>query len=711
MLIEWIELDNFECYYTSPGKPPQRLSFDIEPQKRSLTFFVARNNSGKTTIIRALKFLFYNEVDEMQIVNNKALSEVGVGGKITIAVRARVRFDHPSGPEWVTLVRKYEAKRLEDGDEGLRVREIDRQMTLTKRESPSRNRDYYGADATSMVKEQLPKELFPFYFLDGENLKNKLGLGGDAFDKQMLNAIHDSLYSSVFERAADICSKSIQKVQRELAGLAKQSKAMEQVQEDRDKKAVELAGFQSQMKELKKEFDRYQADYQHLDEKYLGLAQSESASAAAMLKEARREEDSLKEDIKRVGLKIKELLSDALPYAFMERASGVALEVIDSLHERNIFPVNITEDLISELIKQKECVCGSRLEEGTKELARLQAYRERALRQNMDEDLKGIRSILLEDSRSSQTIISKLSASKDFISEELSFYRDKMTALAECQDRIRRAERKIAKGHDTAIRDCITQRRIAFERKEEASDKISRFEQGILRVSSEKDKLDAELKRKVPKGSPAQKILDNLAVLQRVLEIIERSKKEIQYEIRSRLETHTKEIYEKISTDNSYAVIQKNLLPDIRNMGQKTNQGGGQKKVLTMAYMVGLANVRKEICAELRKHIHLRVTGEQCFFMDSIYSDMDIEYQKSVTEILPSFVTQLLVLVAPQNCSEAVQGKLKGHVTDMYRAIHYTSKVKGDDPQSVDLWGKTVQLVERIEDDLAYSQLEKVEVC
>lgn len=711
MLIEWIELDNFECYFTEPRKKPQRLDFDLDRKERNLTFFVARNNSGKTTIIRALKFLFYNEVDEMQIVNNKALSNIKVGERLTIAVRARVRFDYPAGPEWVTLERNYEAKRLEDVGGELRVREIDRKMTLTKRETPTRNRDYFGADATSMVKEQLPPELFPFYFLDGENLKNKLGLGSDPFDKKMLNAIHDSLYFSVFERAEEICLQSIKKVQRELAGLAKQSKDMEQVQEESDNKALELRRYKEQLEVLQKEFNKHQSDYQHFDERYLTLARSESATATEMLKEARREEVALKEDIKRSSTKIRDSLSDGLPFAFMGRATDLALRVIDSLHERNIFPVNITEDLISELIRQKECVCGSCLEEGTKELKQLQAYRARALRQNMDDDLKGIRSILLENSRSNQTVKSKLSDTKDKMADELSFYREKMTALTECQDRIRRAERKIAKGHDADMQQCFLQRKKAFELKEDVSRKISSLELGIIRVTADKKKYDDELKKKVPKGSPAQKLLSNLTSLQRIQEIIERSKKEIQYEIRSRLEHHTKEIYERISTDNSYAIIQKNLLPDIRNMGQRQNQGGGQKKVLTMAYMVGLANVRKEICAELRKHIHLRVTGEQCFFMDSIYSDMDIEYQKSVTEILPSFVKQLLILVAPQNCSEAVQDKLKGHVTDMYRALHHTTKVKGDDPQSVELWGEIVQLVVPLKEGLAYSQLEKVEVA
>lgn len=709
MLVEWLELDNFECYYTPKGKASPRLDFDLN-NERNLTFFVARNNSGKTTVIRALKFLFYNEVDEMQIVNNKALAEIKVGEKITIAVRARVRFDYPAGPEWVTLERKYEAKRLEDSKGELRVRESSRKMTLTKRETATRNKDYYDLDATSMVKEQLPKALFPFYFLDGENLKNKLGLGSDSFDKQMLTAIHDSLYFSIFERAEDICSKAIKKVQRELAGLAKQSRAMEEVQELRDSKAVELARYKEQLEGLRKEHKKHLSDYQHFDAKYLELARSESASATKMLEDARREESGLKDDIAIFSSKIKDLISDAMPYAYMGRASAIALEVIDDLHERNIFPVNITEDLISELIKQKECVCGSSLAAGTKELERLQEYRERALRQNMDEDLKGIRSILLEDSRASFTVNKKITSTRIALQKELKVYREKMNALAECNDRMRRANRKIQKGHDSEMQQCFLKRKKAFELKEEVGGKVSRLEQGIVRVTAEKKKLDDELKKKVPKGSPAQKLLDILTSLQRVLETIERSKKEIQYEIKSRLEHHTKSIYEKISTDNSYAVIQSNLLPDIRNMGQRQNQGGGQKKVLTMAYMVGLANVRKEICAELRNHIHLRVTGEQCFFMDSIYSDMDIEYQKSVTEILPSFVKQLLILVAPQNCSDAVQDKLKGHVSAIYRALHYTPKVKGDDPRTVELWGKTVHLVEPLEDGLAYSQLEKLKV-
>jgi DNA sulfur modification protein DndD len=710
MLVDWLELDNFECYYTPQGSDPQRLEFSFSGKGRNLTFFVARNNSGKTTIIRALRFLFYGKVDEMQVVNNKALSEIGVGEELTIAVRAKVQFDYPQGPKPVTLERKIVAKRLADVEGHLRVRECSRSMALTRRETASRNKDFHGLEATEMVKEQLPEELFPFYFLDGENLKNRLGLGGQSFDKSMLNSIHGSLYYSLFEKAEIICSKAQQNINRELSKLTKKSREMEEIQGECDQAKRRESTSRDSCKKQSAEFDKSNEEYKRLEDRYIELLKSESQSAKDELEKSQQQERALLKDKQRYEDNIQEKLSEVLPYAFMERAGSIADKVISSLHDRNIFPVNITEDLITELIDQQKCICGSSLVKGSAGLKTLEAYREQAIRQNMDEDLREVRSVVSKGSDFGGSALARLQKSRSGLEKDLAAYNEKATHLLKCQDHIRRMDRKVEQGHDSALRDCLLQRNRARDKKDELQRIVQRLELDITRWKAELQRAEARYAKIAPAGGKVEQLLALNSNLKRVGELIERSKKEIQNEIKSRLERHTEDIYEKISTDNSYAIIQPNLLPGIRNEGQKQNQGGGQKKVLTMAYMVGLANVRKEICSELRKHFYLKVTGDQCFFMDSIYSDMDIEYQRNVTEILPTFVKQLLILVAPQNCTEAVQEKLAGHVTAIYKALHYTSKVRGDDPKTVNLWGNTVNLVESLQDGLAYSQLEKLEV-
>jgi DNA repair exonuclease SbcCD ATPase subunit len=111
MVIRHLHFHHFLLYFGD-----QRLDLPAEGE-RTLTVVVGPNNSGKTSIIRGLKFWFYSErglLDHskpLELVSNRAKAEVEVGGTLQTWVEVCFTRSGANGPETLTLRRVIEAKK------------------------------------------------------------------------------------------------------------------------------------------------------------------------------------------------------------------------------------------------------------------------------------------------------------------------------------------------------------------------------------------------------------------------------------------------------------------------------------------------------------------------------------------------------------------------------------------------------------------------
>src|ERR1039458_9538966 len=92
MVIHYLTLNNFMTMFGA-----QRIDFVSNANNDcSITVVVAPNNSGKTTIIRALKFLLYGADDAgleaARCVNLEQIRETASGGRVEAFVEAEITY-------------------------------------------------------------------------------------------------------------------------------------------------------------------------------------------------------------------------------------------------------------------------------------------------------------------------------------------------------------------------------------------------------------------------------------------------------------------------------------------------------------------------------------------------------------------------------------------------------------------------------------------
>lgn len=131
------------------------------------------------------------------------------------------------------------------------------------------------------------------------------------------------------------------------------------------------------------------------------------------------------------------------------------------------------------------------------------------------------------------------------------------------------------------------------------------------------------------------------------------------------------------------------------------NAGGGETQVLSIAFVVSLAELRSQINNDM-KEIGLagRLLGEQSFILDSPFTSADHNYMRAIADFLPNKAPQLLVLLAKQNWPDTVREALEPHIASAYGITLHTS-AEAHDPTSFEfeINGKSVCLREEIADD------------
>ena len=120
MLIEKLTFHNFLCFFGE-----QTLTFDIS-KPNATTIVLAPNNSGKTSVIRGLEYLFYGPPDQKWLhnaVNMRARQTITPGEYDKCGVSLAIR----EGEQTMVLERWVDFEMLDNGRLSLLDQHVQRQ--------------------------------------------------------------------------------------------------------------------------------------------------------------------------------------------------------------------------------------------------------------------------------------------------------------------------------------------------------------------------------------------------------------------------------------------------------------------------------------------------------------------------------------------------------------------------------------------------------
>lgn len=210
MIFSYLKLNDFLIYYGE-----NTLDFPDPDQDSSMTIVLASNNSGKTTFIKALRFLLYGEhqgSDLRGLINHRALNSGGAGSK-KASVEAKVRLTENEPAQ--TIRRTITVKKNSDGSFG-------RPSEIFGRIMHEPRGDKFDQDDNGSLQRKLemkvPKALFDAYYFHGEPLAGQAARPGQVGGVKA--ALETLLHEDRWKAARDLVERAQTRLNRKLSELA-----------------------------------------------------------------------------------------------------------------------------------------------------------------------------------------------------------------------------------------------------------------------------------------------------------------------------------------------------------------------------------------------------------------------------------------------------------------------------------------------------------
>ncbi len=636
MKLERIELENFRQYYKK-----ERLSF-AKGKKQNVTVIHGINGAGKTSLFLGINWCLYGRnVENIKVVDNvgelvskEAISRANAGEEIRASVM--IAFLH-NGDRY-TVKRTLTGSKLLTGK--LALNELD-QFTMMRQGANGRAETV--ANPLGTMNEILPVNAREYFLFDGEKIDNFAKPEAAA---EVKKAIYLILKLEMLTRAKRHLSNSASTYRRQL------------------KQAV--GGALRELLERDEALrDKHEKDSQRKDEaiKELGSAKQKIAEIDHKLRDSQNakalqaQRDRVERDVKQRRTELAQVVESiredatAAYTAVAEPAIKRALEILNEKRERGEIPSSIRQQFVQDLLEREVCVCGRPFAEhdgayqhlhklldntvpGSLEddvldtSATLSAFVEKISKQNNDIDANmRRRSELIE-------IINNLDAELDDVSRQL-----KGSPLEE----ISRLEKK--RGDYMADIDGYNL-------------EIGALSQRIKQAGQESKGLQKQISQARQAEHRNQLLSTKLELAQQAADAIDEMYQVHADNIRQRIESKTKEIFNSLVWKNSHfqdVQLSKDFdLEVIDRYGQpaRPELSAGERQVLSLSFIAAMAQVSEE---------------EAPLVIDTPFGRLSSHHRNSITKQLPQLADQLILFVTDEELRDQARENLNPYIGAEYR--------------------------------------------
>ena len=701
MIIERLTLNNFLVIYGN-----QNLTFP-KIESPAITVILAPNNAGKTTIIRALKFLFYghnSNKQDQRAVNLEAINKSTTSETINCFVEAVI----------VNAGRKYTIRRTlkaaRQNEESVHVNVFDSVLELTEHLSRE-DRPYEDPIfMENIIKQMVPKGLFDFFFFKGEELAERL-VDPEHHDSNLYEGLSEILYKDKWDNTIKTLKAAQKSFSNKFKAASGQSREAKSLQEEKDKLIEANDTFRIAISNAQKEMIKLKNIYDDLDEKVLNSIPEKNNTVKEKLIYLKRLVKNRQDRIDELHKKIRNNIGKSGFIFFLETAFKDGFKVLDKMQDEKLLPPEISESILNAILNEKECICGNPLNKGSDGRKKIEELKKRAIAESLSINLYSLYCRLKEDSSVGyQAIINEKKHAIKKDSENM----DKATEdLVNAEEEYKLVEKEYDKNAEATYKKYKKLRDNAFIEYQKARDAVRDIERKLKEIDYELRRIDNKLGsiKNLPELAKAFQKCERLT--NEIIGHVESIYEDMQKYFSTFLQKSVSKIYEDIVTDGSKAIInKKTLLPAIQRSGiTGLAHGGGQQQTLVLAYIMALSELRKSVNKKLREYFSLKMVDDQCFFMDSVFAPMQGEYRSLVASALPGKMNQLVLLLAPQQWDNAVSKSLKGYIDKAYKFVLKTNKTIKEQEYKLNFYGNEIKLVENIKENIhAYTLINELEV-
>ena len=631
MLLESIKLENFRQFRN------EYIEFAQGADEKNVTIIIGDNGAGKTTFAQAFFWCLYGETEfsDKNMINRLVASEMKPGQKEKVQVTLKLTHGNVS----YTLMREQEYSK----DYSNRIKGDNTIFDIAIKDSKGNTTYVKKTLCEGEVKSILPKELSKYFFFDGERIekmskdistgkkatdfseavKGLLGLNAmlsaiQHFNPRAKNSVIGS-YESSYSANSNIkiieYTKTIESCKEKIAEIDSRIDELEnQIEQARARKAEKV-------EEIKLYAEGEELQLQK--EKLLGQIKSVKTSRSTVIKE------------------ISKNFNANMSFFF---SSSLMLKALEFLANKDFIGKDIPfmhSKTIEYLLKQKVCICGTHLDEGSVPYNKIKGLLEflppQSLSTNVSDFKKesnrraNARENLYDDIREKMAIISKQDEEIVNLNDDLNAIEKKLSS-----NDVRNTVRTI----NAEIQICDQTIRKNQTERDQLLMKKGGFEKDATRADTERRNLtllDENNKKIEIYKAYAEKIYEELQ------EVYDSSETEIRSKLEATINEIFRTIYEgglSLTIDEKYHI---SVYADDYDGDVETSTA--QSISVIFAFITGIIKMARENRTANNEDAKLLSSEPYPLVMDAPLSTFDKRRIKTVCESLPNIAEQVIIFI------------------------------------------------------------------
>lgn len=667
-LVE-LRLQNFRQFYGE-----QVIEFAGGADDRNITVLHGYNGSGKTALLNSFVWCLYGETTPdleapERLANERALAESDSSGKVKIGVQLRFRARGETFVAERTAVATCDADgKWSQSDSKLTLRRIDASGESESLKAPE-----------LMVNQLLPKDLYPFFFFNGERVEHLASPKAyDEVEQGIKTLLDVEIYERTSRHLRDWVYKELSKELRDIGDAETQD-----VVDQREARVTELERLTAQADQLTKNAAELSEEIELIEQRQRDVA--EVAELTAKRDAARQRLLDNDERIRRLQSDSARHLSKDGYLAFCEPIFAKTHTLIAEARQRGELPAKVKPQFVDDLLSAGECICGRPLEQGTDPYTKLVGWRGvtglAALEESISQthaslgSLRTRRASYFDEVKRVQADLSAAHGNKRRLSDE----------VAELNAKIGDPKRSL----DAA---ALEQKRQALMRQREntlADLKVARRD--IEKTEGDIKWLQKQIDELEMQNEKAQLIQHQMHVVDNIAEAFQEIYELQKQDVRQELAANVEEIWRDAAVKDYHASVSEDFRLELtKSVGGELQPvhgaSTGEKQVLSLSFVGSLVRkARQNEEKSLEQPGGLIAGGEYPLVMDSPFGALEDDYRRKVAEWVPTLASQVVVMASKTQWREEVESAMRSRIGREYILELHTPK--GDSDRQIEIDG------------------------
>ena len=636
MLLKKLELKNFRQY-----RGIQTIEFSTDPDK-NVTLFLGKNTSGKTTLIQAFRWVFFNDCDftgKKSDAKNVLNSEVKLQMRKGDMEEAKVTLTFIHQDITYEIYRKYEYISKFPGEATL----DGQSMMMYYYDSNGERLAVKGAD--SKVKEIMPESLAEYFFFDGEKIANSRN------SSNVKNSINTIMGLVPLEHMiAHLNGGRGATVERSLRSLIKSDSGVDAINRDITNTKISIQTAKDNRDEAIKRYNDMDGLVASKSME-IGMIQSLAADAA-QLRELDQKVKLAQSRI--IGIE-GDVIKSFLPAITESMSNLIALDILEKMKSLDYEDKGIPEMTavsVRYILDRGKCVCGSDLhtnEKCRRELEDLLSY---LPPESIGTQIRHLNNTLLElkSKRSDQNTYRAYHDSYIQQIENCESLEEQQSVLTD----------RIGKNKDAdVLKDEYEQ--LKRNREKFHNDQV-RYQTECTRLEKALDEMEHKLSVAARSDNYNKTILDKLEYVQALSKRAEEMYNQNSDEILNIFRKTLTEVFNSMYHGQRTIELSNDYKVSLNVGGERLDNSKGLDTVQNFAFISTLLKVAKD-----RAKTEL---GPEAYplAMDAVFSNTDESHIENICRELPKLAEQAVLAIMDKDWAVASHS-LESHVGRKYRIV------------------------------------------